>query len=158
MTWEVYGTPYYNDSDLTDTTVKQSMIFDTAVLLRAVRVGIILVGDPTFTSMNMKIYNSALTVALYTSTNVQTKAQLLTTEDNGICETWFEFNDVMLARGDTYYFVLNATGYSGASESSHIAWMSTYPKSIHPTDADTRAELEAYPLHLYAYTSRFDTP
>jgi len=157
MSWYVVGATYYNDSDLTDTTVKQSMTFDTAVILKAVRIWLIFYNDPTFTSLNMKIYSESLAL-LHTSTNSQVKADLLT-DDYGVKETYFEFANVNLAKDTPYYFVLNASGYTGASESTHIAWRNTYPDQYYPvTPALDGLNLDVYPLTIYPIFARFDEP
>lgn len=157
MAWEIYGRPYYNTSEMSDTTVKQEVVFDGYnPILKAVRVELILHGNPVFTSLNMKIYSSTL-VLLHTS-SPRLSADLIA-DDYTIVETYFEFANVNLVKGETYYFVINATGYSGASGASHIAWKNTYPDPFYGSgSANTKVELNRYPLTILLITSRFDTP
>jgi len=161
MTWRVYGLPYYNDSDLTDTTIYQPMRFSTPVVLKACRIWLVIMGDPTFTSLNMKIYGNdedaadpIPSVLLETSTNTQSKADLISL-DHGVRETYFEFQNPALVKNTWYHFVLNATGYSGASDSSHIAWRIQWPDPIYDTNVEA-GNLITYPLSIYPIYSRFD--
>ena len=161
MAWEVLGRTYYSDSDLTDATVYQGMQFDFNVVLKAVRVWVIVYNDPTFTSLNMKIYSnqsSAPGSVLYTSTNTWAKADVHTS-DYAVKELYFEFNDVALISGKMHYFVINASGYSGASATSHLAWKYAYPDPVYETGVTLdKVKAGTYPLNIYPIFARFDTP
>jgi hypothetical protein len=63
---------------------------------------------------------------------------------------------VNLAGSHAYRFVLNATGYSGASDSSHLAWKSTYPEQQYSISGLEIKDLATYPLTLYPIVARFD--
>lgn len=159
MGWIVYGKTYYLDSELTDTSVSQSMKFDYAAILKAVRVWLIYFNDPTFTSLNMKIYEDLDGVPgelLHTSVNSQLKADVIS-EDYGVKETWFEFANVNLGKNRYYHFVLNAVGYSGASPGSHIAWKNTYPDRYFDVGSEPATPAQ-YPLSIYPIFARFDEP
>jgi len=161
MTWSVYGKPYAADSDLTDTSIFQPLKFDYPVVLKAVRVWLIVMGSPTFTSLSMKIYTDDAeqatrtpNVLLHTSTNSPTKAELITL-NHGIKETYFEFSNPNLAAETYYNFVINASGYSGASDSSHLAWRIDWPDPIY-TDGVTEGSIATYPLSIYPIFARFN--
>lgn len=158
MTWRVYGKPYLNASELTDATVYQGMSFTDDVLLKAVRVWVIFYGNPTFTSLNMKLYSNSTSntpnVLLYTSTNTRLKADLFTLP-YAIKETYFEFDYARLRRETRYNFVLNATGYSGPSDTSHIAWRQSYPDPVNPVGFTTGFEqLLSYPMSIHPIYAR----
>jgi hypothetical protein len=161
MTWTVYGKPYAADADLTDTSISQALKFDYPVILKAVRVWLIIKGNPTFTSLNMKIYSDDAEQAtrtpkklLYTSSNSQTKADIITLA-HGVKEIYFEFANINLAAETYYNFVINASGYSGASDSSHIAWRIDFPAAVY-IDGVTEDDVATYPLCLYPILARFD--
>lgn len=137
MVWTVYGSIYENGSDLTDTTLFQPVKFPENTIVKGVRTWIILASDPTFTDLNMKVYSNredsgdpAPGVLLHTSTDTRLKSEILTTEDNGVREIYFTFNDINLKANDTYHFVINGTGYSPTS-SSFIAWRIAWPDPVY---------------------------
>jgi len=158
VSWKVYSIPYYTDASLTDTSVKQGLTFtEENKVLKAVRIWLVFYNNPTFTSLNCKIYSSNL-LLLHTSTNTQSKADLISL-DYGVKETYFEFNNPTMVKNELYYFVLNATGYTGASETKHIGWRNTYPDEYYPTSpALTKLDLYKFPLAIYPICARFDTP
>lgn len=129
--WRVWGNPY-STSEATNTIIFQPVVFNDDYILRASRTWIVVYNDPTFTSLNMKIYSNSSANApkklLATSTNVQLKADIHT-EDNAIKEIWFEFDYFPVQANETYNFVLNASGYTG-SDTSHLAWMKGFPDPI----------------------------
>lgn len=156
MSWLVLGAPYYNDSEMLDTTIKQGKRFSEPKIVKAVRSTFIFYGDPTFVSLNMKIYNSNM-LLLHTSTNVRLKTVLITM-DYAVVETYFEFANVNLGKGDWFYFVVNADGYSGASSSSHIAWRNTYPEDKDKFPNLGKNQAHRYPLTVTVVDARFDEP
>lgn len=164
MAWEVLGRTYYNDSDLTDTTVFQSIKFDYNVAIRALKLWVIVFNDPTFTSLNLKVYANNENAAtnqpsslLATADNTWAKADLHT-QDYAAKEIYFEFANDLVLGGDSWYHVaLNATGYSGASETSHLSWMYAYP-NIYYSEGVTLSKVTAstYPLALHPIFSEFN--
>ncbi len=168
MTWTVYADPF-SDADMSGTSRFSPFKPDRNITLRAVRTWFVLYGDPTFTSLTAKIYTDPFTSSVHsigdlvaTSTNTITKADLLTVDgtsyDNGVRETYFEFDPFDLDGGDWYALVVNATGYT-FSDSSHVAWM----KAIDPvmsgyTPSLTGLGLAPYQMHLiFCPKSRFST-
>lgn len=138
MTWRVYARPW-ETSELTDSSVYQPIKFPYNMTVRAVRIRLVFIGDPTFTSINCKVFKNATTTAnpepfgsaLFTSSDSRTKAELVLLQDHGIKETYFEFDDVTFRKGVWYHFVINGSGYTYA-ESSHLAWMKVFPDPYYP--------------------------
>ena len=135
MGWKIYGRRI-ESGELSDTSKFQTVKINKNTILKAVRTWIIINNDPTFTDLNMKIYSNNVISGenspgslLYTSTNVQAKADILT-ENNGARELWFEFDDVPMQENTYYNFVLNGTGYA-YSLSSHLAWRVAWPDPVH---------------------------
>lgn len=163
MAWEVYGIPYYNNSELTDTTVYQSLKFDRSAVLRAVRIWVIIYNDPTFTSLNLKLYsnnenaaNPAPATLLETSANTWVKGDLHSLS-YACKEIHFEFDYHTLRRDTWYHFVLNASGYSGAAADKHLAWRYSYPDPVYPENITLeKRALGRYPLTLYPIFAEFN--
>lgn len=157
MTWDVYGKAYENNSDMTNTSIYQPVTFDYAVVLKSAILWLIFYDDPTFDSLTLKIYNNSLNTLLFSSTP-RIKADLFT-EDYAVKQVYFEFSDVPLGK-DTYNFVLNASGYSSASASKHVAWKNTYPEAFAESDVTNSlvTDLARHPLEMQAITSRFSGP
>lgn len=140
MVWTVYGDQYENASDLTDQSKFQPVIMPSNSIVIGCRTWVILVDDPTLTSLSMEIYSNRPDgsgdpqpgVLLHTSTNVQTKANILT-DNSGNKEIFFNFNQVNLKGGDTYNFVLTGAGYSPTA-SSFIAWRIAWPDPVYTTN------------------------
>ena len=157
MAWTVYGTVYESASDLTDTTLSQPVKPKTNLLLRGVRTWIIFVDDPVITSFNMKIYssdNNTPKKLLYTSTDSRTKAELLS-DNSGVKETYFTFNDVPLNGETTYHFVLNGVGYTPTS-SSYVAWRRGWPDPVYQAGfTPNKFNLGGSPFELYLIGGEF---
>ena len=149
MGWKVYG-ERLETADLTGTRVNQSYQPNKNLVIRGCRIWIIVNNNPPFTDLNMKIYsndNGDPGKLLHTSTNVQTKAALITLA-NGVIETFFDFADVPMHSNDTYRFVLNGTGYTG-TDSSHLAWRRGWPNPVYRPSGFGFSDLVTAPLTLY---------
>lgn len=166
MGWKIYAKPYENGSDLTDTTISQEFVPQDNFILRAVKAVILIVDDPTFTSLNGKIYgndenaeNPSPSTLLATSTNTQPKGDLIS-QNSAWVETYFLFDDLLTRKDVSYHFVINATGYS-PSGGAHIAWKHAYPDPFNetravdtgvPTDFELiTADLAQFPMECYFY-------
>lgn len=159
--WQVLAKPYYTDASLTDTSQFQPVKFAENTVLKAVMLWVVVFGDPTFTSLNLKIYsNDDEQVAktpkklLYTSTNSWLKADVHT-EDYACRELYFEFANVNLRRDTWFNFVLGSSGYSGASVDSHLAWKLAFPDPQYSEDVTTDA-VQTYPLTFVPIAARYD--
>ena len=114
MAWQVFGHEY-TTAEATNTAVYTAFDPGDNIVLKAFRTWLIGVGDPTFTSVSMKIYsnNSADNTPgklLHTSTNSIAKATLFETENHVLKETYFEFlpsgaAGISLRGGVTYNLV-----------------------------------------------------
>lgn len=139
MGWTVYGDPYESGSELTDQSKFQPVIMPDNTIIKGVRTWVIVVDDPTFTDLSMQIYSNrddggdpSPGKLLHTSTDVRTKAQILT-DNSANKEIYFSFDDVNLKGGDTYNFVLTGTGYSPTA-SSYLAWRIAWPDPVYTTN------------------------
>lgn len=145
--WKVYGNPILTAD--ASAGVSQRVKFNSDVILKACRVWLIVYNNPSFTSMNMKIYSDrggSPQKLLYTSTNSLTKAQIVTLA-NGIKEVYFEFDPQHFDGSDYYHFVLFGTGYTGTS-SAHLAWKKAWPDPVH--NANYTASVENLGIAPYA--------
>ena len=146
--WKAYG-EWLATSDMTSTRVYQKATPSVNMELTGCRTQIIIYNNPSFTSLNMKIYSNrsgAPAGLISTSTNAPLKAEIHTLS-HALKEIYFDFSDVVFKADETYHFVLNATGYTGTT-SSHIAWKHSYPDPAYQTNVDMSVE--------GAYVSPFD--
>jgi len=141
MSWEVYGRDY-STAEATGKTIIQPIDMGRDVIVKAFRTWIIVVGDPTFTEVSMRIYshNSADGSAgklLHTSSNTIAKASLLEVENHAVKECYFEFlsganqDGIALRGGVDYNLNLNFVGASGWSSTSHCAWRKAWPDPVY---------------------------
>lgn len=135
MAWTVWGETYDSDAQLTNAQIRQAVRPNKNMILKYVRTWVVFYGNPTFTSLNMKIYayneSGSVGKLLHTSTNSLTKAQCITL-DNGAKELYFEFDEITLNKDTYYYFALSGVGPSFSSTST-IAWMKAYPDPVYST-------------------------
>lgn len=113
----------------------QTVKFHKNIILKGMRTWVIVYNNPNFTNLEMRIYANHGGVQgklLYTSSNVITKAQMITLA-NGVKEIFFDFDTLPIFKDeDTYLFTLMANGYTGDA-TSHIAWMRAYPDPVYRT-------------------------
>lgn len=165
MPWEVYGREL-STADASNTNVYQPITPQREIILKAIRTWIILVGDPTFTSVQMRIYsnNSADNTPgsiLYTSTNSIAKATLLETESHGVKETYFEFLEggaegITLRANVRYNLVLLFNGASSWSSTSHCAWRRAYPDPVYNRSDVTYNDLLVSPFMITGVVASTD--
>lgn len=132
-----YADSIDSEAEATGTTVFVSGEFDRDTVVRAVRIGLVIYNNPTFTSATMKIYtdkslpgNAKSPKKLVATSDSRSKSEI-TTMAYGYREVYFTFNDVVLHAGETYNFVLNLAGYSSPSASSHVAWVRDFAIPIY---------------------------
>lgn len=159
MSWRMLGKPF-DTADMVGTpTISQKVLIPYNCILKAVRVGIIQYNNPSWTSITLKMYanrNGSIGKLLETSTDNVLKSALFTL-DHGYKETFFEFNYVPLVQGDSYHFVLSASGYTGNS-ASHLAWRNSYPDPIYRNGfTPNAANGDNHPLDIHLITSRIKT-
>jgi len=132
MTWRIWLRPW-DSGQLSNTDIFQPVTFKRNMMLLAARTWIFGISDPTFTSLNMKIYsdeNDTPKKLLATSTNSPLKSEIFTTYGNGIKEIFFEFNNFNVQSETLYNIVINGIGYSPTS-SSFLGWRKAYPDPIY---------------------------
>lgn len=156
MTWDVWG-KVINTTEAANAAVFQPFKFQRNTILRAVKVKLLLINDPTFTAVTAKIFgnnentaNPEPSTLLYSATNTKAKGDLLT-QNSAIAETYFEFDDPMLRFGTYYHLVLNLTGYTAASD-SYVAWKHAFPDPFNSTD-DNIEDVSQYPLECLFWTA-----
>lgn len=161
MSWIVYGKPYYSQAELTGfADISQKVRFDKAVVFKAARIWLILHNAPAFTDLKLNIYTYSGSgySKIAESTTSWDRADL-TTLAYAVKEIYFEFGNINLSKDNEYYFTLSASNYSGASDSSHIAWRNGWPDPVLPEYPDaelTNNNIHRYPLTFYAILARFD--
>lgn len=93
--------------------------------------------NPTFTSLSMDLYstdeNSLPKKLIASSTNSQTKLELMPENQNHIIGTYFNFNNVSCRMNELYAFVPRGTSYT-YSESSCLLLMKAFPNPVYETD------------------------
>lgn len=112
------------------------------MVLRAVRSFVIQYNNPTYTDFLLKLYSNNAGVpraVIASSTNSWTKAAAFASNNSGVKEFYFDFDDVMLRGGETYHLALQATGYTG-SDSSHLAWKHSFPDPAYAQGVDKSYE------------------
>ena len=122
MGYDVFGAPY-DTGQLSDTSNFTKFKFKSNLILKAIRINIIVIDNPTFTDLNLKVYSDRAGVPdklLATSTNVQTKAAIHTLA-NAAKEIFFEFAEQAFLGEVFYHLVLNGTGYSPTA-SKYLLW------------------------------------
>jgi hypothetical protein len=142
----------YNTGELVKATCYQSFTPTVNISLKALRIYIIVYGDPVLTELKAHIYTSRSSAPyglLMTSTNSYSKAQI-TTSDNGAREIYFEFTPKHLLSGDTYFVTLSATSYTG-NDSSHIAWAIAFPDPVYEVTGSNNT-LQTKNLGFYPQT------
>lgn len=160
MGWTVWG-DVFESGQLSDTSMFCSVSFGENIILRAMRTWVIAYNDPTFTDLSMKIYSNEPVGGyntpkklLYTSTDVRTKAEILTLE-NGVKEIYFTFDDEPINGNDIYNVVLSGSGYVPTG-SSYLAWMKAWPDPVYASGfTPTYENLMVAPYQIYAIGGRF---
>ncbi len=134
MAWSVYANSYDTDADFANATKTVRFKLNQNSIIKYIRTWIVVYNDAPFTNITGKIYyddSSTETKGdlIEASSTTFTKAQVLSL-DNGVRELYFQFNDLALDGDNYYHFALSGTS-SGFSESTHIAWRTSYPDPIY---------------------------
>lgn len=154
MGWKVWGDDWAA-GELANTALFQPVQFGADVILRAVRTWIILIGDPVFTDLEMKIYSNEVVDTLdtprkllHSSTDRRTKSEIHTLP-HGVREIYFSFADVPLKGDDTYNVVINGAGYTPAVD-SYLCWRKAFPDPVYATGYTPAIEtINRAPYALY---------
>lgn len=151
--WKIFGDPLLT-ADMTGKTATIRFKPNKNIVFRACKTWLIIkdpVGDIAFSDICGKIYSDRGGVAgglIATSNNTFDKTDLLSVEDQGVLEPWFEFDDVSLQKDTWYHFVLNCAGYTYDPD-KHIAWRKAWPDPVYRTNLPITFEaLNASPYFL----------
>jgi len=157
--WQVWG-ERFESADLNGgLRVFQPVTFNDDIVLNGVTTWLIVMGDPTFTSLTMKIYSdqgNAPGSLIYTSSDTITKTELIT-ENNGIKSALFQFGSVSLKGTTKYHIVLHETtsSYTGTT-SSMLAWRKTWPDPEYRTNVvTTGSKMDYVDLLIAPYSMGF---
>ncbi len=144
MTWNIYGEPIGDSVD-----VYQPFKPGKNIVLKAIRTQFIILDDPSFTAISLKILTSN-GVEIAESQNSYTKAELMS-DNSGVYDRHFEFDHDIWLNKDTWYRAKPIiTGYSYSS-GSHIALRKVWPNSQYPdsyTAHNTKTALIESPYFL----------
>jgi hypothetical protein len=160
MSWKIYA-DYFESGQLANTSKFCTISLKQNIVLIGVRTWIVVYDNPTFTSLNMKIYSNEVIAGvntpkklLYTSINNVLKSEIMTLH-NAIKEIYFEFDKVPINGNDKYNFVINGVDYS-YSAGSHLAWVKAWPDPVYSDGFTANFEsLAAAPYQLYCIGSAF---
>lgn len=135
MAWSIYASRW-ESGELDDTSQFQVIKPVKDIVLKAVRTWIVIYNAPTFSNLTMKIYANDKNVsadqpgALLATSSTQWNLADLTTENNAVKETYFEFDDFNMNGEDEYCFVMAADSYVYLA-SSHLAWRKAWPDPVY---------------------------
>lgn len=157
MGWRVWGQSYDSDSDFANGIYSVRFTPNSNIILRIARTWVIFCNNPGLTTLTSKIYiddDNAVGDLLHSSTTTWTKSQIIS-ESNGAREIYFNFDDIPLHASEHYHLKLMGTS-SGFSESSHLAWKSSYPDPVYSGGfAGSASKLPQYPFDLSLIGARF---
>lgn len=159
-TWSVFGKEFLS-GELSNTAKFQPVTFNKNIILKAARVWIISISDPTYTSLNMKIYSSEPDSAgrdkpnklIFSSTNSVTKAQIQTLA-HANKEIFFQFDDEPMQQNTKYHFVVNGVGYSPTAGTNFLAWRQGFPDPVLRTGLSTN-DISLQRVNKLPYTIYF---
>jgi hypothetical protein len=137
--WKVWADSF-STSEITLYQKQQTVIFNSNVILRYAKTWVVVSDAPDFTNLKMRIYavneNSERGAILHTSSNTFQLSDILTAEDHGCKELYFEFPDISLSGVQPYYFALGADTASFTDESL-LAWKKGFPDPVHAENVTT---------------------
>jgi len=158
--WTVWGDDW-ESGELASTAKYQPIRFNGNYIVRSIRTWIIVINDPVFTNMNMKIYSNEVVSGddtpkklLHTSTDVRTKAEIHTLP-HAVKEIYFTFDDIPVQEGTFYNVVINGFGYV-PTVSSYLAWMKGFPDPVYSNNYTPALEtITKAPYQMYAIGSSY---
>lgn len=160
MSWIVWGDDW-ETGELASTAKYQPIRFNGNYIIKAIRTWVIVVNDPVFTNLNMKLYSNEVVSAintpkklLHTSTDVRAKSEIHTL-GNAVKEIYFTFEDIPVQTGTYYNLVINGAGYVPTG-SSYLAWMKAFPDPVYASNYTPAIEtIQQAPYQLYAIGSEY---
>ena len=140
------------DADASNQRVFQRWTFGTDVVLERIRCKFLYFNNPSFTSINFKVYSlnpaTNLPSTLLFSSDSRTKTDITADvgslgsgHNYGVFETYFDFSDLPALSGSIEYgFVCNGV-WSGFTTSSHLQWLMAHPDYPYGGAASTKQAL-----------------
>ena len=118
--------------------VYQSAKLSQSTYLYAVRTWLAVYGQPTATSIQMRVYSNlsgAPDQLLFTSSNSFVISDLIAASNNGaVKEVYFNFDKGLnLVNGETYHFVIWTNGYTG-TDNANFGWVRAVPDPVYTTN------------------------
>lgn len=133
MSWLVYADSYDNDADFSGATKSVRFNLTNNTVVKYIRTSVILYNDPGLTNITASIYYDKTDESkgdkIASSLTTHTKAEIITSL-NGVVDLYFEFNEISLHNSGYYHFALHGVS-SGFTDSSHLAWKTSYPDPVY---------------------------
>lgn len=153
MPFKTWGEPLLT-ADATNTRVYNPMTFSRNVLIKAMRFRLVFNNDPTLTSIGGRLYSDDAGMPgglIANSSDTRTKAEL-TTQGNGVVESYVLFDDVHIRKDTQIHFLLTLNGYVGTT-SSHVAFEKCYPDPVILYSGFGFKSVKSSPFYCYPITS-----
>lgn len=148
MTWRVTAeTLSVSDTDGSTLRVTQRIIARKNFILKAIRVGMVAVGDPTFTDISYSICADRGNMPagyIADSTNVRTKVSMMT-QPHGVYFFHMAFDNILLRKDQQYHFVPFVSAYA-PSDTSLLLWKAAWPDPVYKDNV------------LYSYVDKLTSP
>lgn len=123
----------FETADMSGTTMSVRFTPGDNVILRALRTWLIFNDcSSNFTAMVGKLYSDrsgSPGALITTSTNSFNRSDIIT-QNSGVKEIYFLYDDVSLRSNLYYHLVINCSNYTGSS-SDHIAWRKAWPDPVY---------------------------
>ena len=131
MGWRVWGN-VFESGELSNQNKYVRLKPNKNIILDTVRTWVIFYNNPTLTSLTMKIFSDdggTPRKLLHESTTTLLKGDIIT-ENNGVKEIYFEFENIPLQEGTHYHFIISGSGYVPTTN-SFLAWMHAFPDPVY---------------------------
>lgn len=150
MAWRVFAEQMFTADYSGSPTHSAKAVMDYDLALKAVRTWVVMFNSPVFTQLQMRIYSNSGGYPLdllHTFTKTWTLAEI-TSQPYAVREIYFDTTNAFpLIGGETYHFVLWATGYTGTA-SSHIGWVRTLDDPPYPGFTPEMTDLGIAPFRI----------
>lgn len=141
MTYRVLYDPFLS---MTSTTLTQRFSPSRKMLLKYIRCQIVLVNNPTITSLHVRIFDEILKEFGTNQRNIiladsQTRdVTEFATNKNGIYDIYFKFTDnIWLNENCHYHFGIRGDGYT-YSDDAHVGWVRDWPVNNYGFDYSSK--------------------
>lgn len=151
MTWDRWGQVLV-DADASNKRVFQRWTPAKNLIMDRIRCELEIIDDPTFTSVNFKLYSSRNGVAgiLLATSDPRTKAEIMdpslgftvSVVDGRVELNWDFPTRPTLKAGTEYIFVIN--GIWTFTDSKHVRWNKAWPEDPYSIDTTATIQTGAY--------------